>query len=225
MDRRAKAGYAARWTIEDTSGENAVTEAEWLNCIDAVDSWGPLRGHVSERKHRLFVCACCRLWHHNLSAAILKALEVAERFADELVGWEELAAAEEEAITALDRTGNRAGHFAIWSLHPHPGKGSGEVVGCIRKHEGREHTAILLELLGNPFRPVTIVPSIFAWNDGTIPKLAQGIYEERAFDRLPILADALEEAGCQDQDILGHCRSGGEHVRGCWVLDLLLGKS
>src|SRR5262245_2452314 len=100
-----------------------MTEAEWLACTDAADSWVPLRGHVSERKHRLFVCACCRLWHHNLSATILKALEAAERAADEIIGWEELAAAEEEAIAALSKTNNRAAHFAMWSLHPHPGKG------------------------------------------------------------------------------------------------------
>ncbi len=57
-----------------------------------------------------------------------------------------------------------------------------------------------------------------------IQKIAQGIYEERAFDRMPILGDALEEAGCDDSEILIHCRSDSEHVRGCWVVDLLLGK-
>jgi hypothetical protein len=71
---------------------------------------------------------------------------------------------------------------------------------------------------------VTITPAWAAWNDGTIPKLAQAIYEERAFDRLPILADALEEAGCDNADILAHCRQPGPHVRGCWVVDLLVGK-
>jgi hypothetical protein len=60
---------------------------------------------------------------------------------------------------------------------------------------------------------------------GTVPKLAAAIYEERAFDRLPVLADALEDARCADAAILGHCRSGGEHVRGCWVVDLVLGKA
>ncbi len=64
-----------------------------------------------------------------------------------------------------------------------------------------------------------------AWNDGAIPKMAQAIYDDRAFDRLPILADALEDAGCDNQEILDHCRSNGEHVRGCWVVDLILGKS
>ena len=80
------------------------------------------------------------------------------------------------------------------------------------------------DIFGNPFRPVTVNPGWLAWNDGTVPRIAQAIYDERAFDRMTILADALEDAGCTDQDILGHCRSGGEHVRGCWVVDLLLGK-
>lgn len=66
--------------------------------------------------------------------------------------------------------------------------------------------------------------SWLASNNGTVVKLAQAIYDERAFDRLPILADALEDAGCTNQDILAHCRGGGEHSRGCWVVDLLLGK-
>ena len=66
---------------------------------------------------------------------------------------------------------------------------------------------------------------LVAWNDGTVRKIAQAIYDERAFDRLPILADALEDAGCDNADILNHCRNGGEHVRGCWVVDLLLGKT
>ena len=68
-------------------------------------------------------------------------------------------------------------------------------------------------------------PSWLAWNGGTVFNLAQGIYDQRAFDSLPILADALEEAGCQDADILGHCRQPGPHVLGCWAVNLLLGKS
>jgi hypothetical protein len=92
--------------------------------------------------------------------------------------------------------------------------------------------ALLREIFGNPFRPAKM--SDFAnalgfsewlvWNNGTIPRIAQAIYEDRAFDQMPILADALEEAGCSDEDILNHCRGEGPHVRGCWVLDLILGK-
>jgi hypothetical protein len=91
--------------------------------------------------------------------------------------------------------------------------------------EQGEQAHLLQDIFGKPSRRVTIPRALLAWNDDTIRKLAQAIYDERAFDRLPILADALEESGCQDPDILGHCRSGGEHVRGCWVIDLLLGKS
>ncbi len=93
---------------------------------------------------------------------------------------------------------------------------------------GPEHCAILCDLLrciiGNPFRRVSLNHAWLQWNDGTVRKMAQAIYDDRAFDRLPILADALEEAGCNEPAILEHCRQPGEHVRGCWVVDLLLGK-
>ena len=71
---------------------------------------------------------------------------------------------------------------------------------------------------------MAIDPSWLAWNNGIVVKMAQAVYEERAFDRLPVLADALEEAGCADADLLSHLRGPGPHVRGCWAVDLLLGK-
>lgn len=83
---------------------------------------------------------------------------------------------------------------------------------------------ILRDCLGNPFRPVSLHTAWLAWNDGIVPKLAQAIYEERAFEQMPILADALEEAGCTNADMLNHCRNHVEHVRGCWVVDSILGK-
>ena len=80
-------------------------------------------------------------------------------------------------------------------------------------------------ILGNPFHPVSaIFPAVLAWHDRTAPRIAQSIYDDRAFDRLPILHDALLDAGCDDEAILSHCRSEGPHVRGCWVLDLILAK-
>ena len=81
---------------------------------------------------------------------------------------------------------------------------------------------IMRDIVGNPFRPVSFDPS---WGTSSVLALAQGIYVDRAFDRLPILADALEDAGCDHPDLLGHLRSGGPHVRGCWAVDLILGKS
>lgn len=71
---------------------------------------------------------------------------------------------------------------------------------------------------------VLLNPSILTWHDRTVPRLAQSIYDDRAFERMPILADAMEEAGCDDKAILRHCRQPGPHARGCWVLDLLLGE-
>jgi len=79
----------------------------------------------------------------------------------------------------------------------------------------------LRDMFGNPFCPASIDPS---WLSSTVTSLASAIYQERASDRLPILADALEDAGCTQPDILSHLRSGGEHTRGCWPLDLVLGK-
>ena len=80
-------------------------------------------------------------------------------------------------------------------------------------------------LFGNPFRSVKTDLTWLAWNGGAIPKIAETMYDDRAFDRIPLLADALEDAGCTDADILAHCRDPGPHVRGCWVIDLLLGKT
>jgi hypothetical protein len=94
-----------------------------------------------------------------------------------------------------------------------------------RHRERCNQSDLLRDIFGNPFRPApTIAPLWLEWNDRTVLRLAQTVYEERAFERMPILADALEEAGCDNADILNHCRGPNVHVRGCWVVDLLLGK-
>jgi hypothetical protein len=80
------------------------------------------------------------------------------------------------------------------------------------------------DVFGNPFRSASFDSGWLTWNEGSVPKLAKTIYDDRRFDLMPILADALEEAGCDDATILDHCRGPGPHVRGCWVVDLLLGK-
>ena len=80
---------------------------------------------------------------------------------------------------------------------------------------------LLREFVGNPFRPPHFMT---AWRTADTLGLARGIYEDRAFDRMPLLADALMDAGCDDEQIISHCRNGGPHVRGCWVVDLVLGK-
>ena len=92
--------------------------------------------------------------------------------------------------------------------------------------EERGQADLLRDVLGPlPFRPVAIDPAALCWYGGSVVRLARRVYEERKFEWLPVLADALEEAGCQDKDILRHCREqGGIHVRGCWCVDLVLGK-
>jgi hypothetical protein len=89
----------------------------------------------------------------------------------------------------------------------------------------RRQAELLRDVFGNPFRPVAVDRAWLRWGRGTVPKMAQAIYDERAFERLPVLADALLDAGCTDAELLGHLRSAGPHVRGCWALDLVLGKS
>jgi hypothetical protein len=96
------------------------------------------------------------------------------------------------------------------------------------RHLFREWAAqahLVRDLFANPFRPaVTLDPAWLTWNGGTVPWLARAIYADRAFDQFPLLADAVEDAGCGDTETLGHLREPGRHVRGCWAVDLLLGK-
>jgi hypothetical protein len=92
--------------------------------------------------------------------------------------------------------------------------------------------ALIRDLFGNPFRPPSLLPpAVLAWSDGTVPRIAEGIYDEQRMPegtldtaRLAVLADALLDAGCDDEELIQHCRSEGPHVRGGWALDLILGK-
>jgi hypothetical protein len=101
-----------------------------------------------------------------------------------------------------------------------------EAVGLVGKRETKlakkAQVGLVLDLFGNPFRPITLDPT---WRTPAVVQLARSLYEERRFEDMPVLADALEEAGCQDAAVLGHCRSPGPHVRECWAVDLMLGRS
>jgi hypothetical protein len=93
--------------------------------------------------------------------------------------------------------------------------------GRILIRQERSFAGLVREILGDRYRPTDFAAS---WRTSDTAGLAGAIYDDRAFDRLPILADALLDAGCDDEVILTHCRSSGLHVRGCWVVDLVLGK-
>ncbi len=94
-------------------------------------------------------------------------------------------------------------------------------IGGTRHAECLAQAELVRCIVGNPFRPAAFSA---AWRTSAVVDLAGGIYADRAFDRLPILADALMDAGCDDADVLAHCRGDGPHARGCWVVDLALGK-
>jgi hypothetical protein len=192
-----------------------MNEEQWRTCTDSDQMLEYLlqNGKASERKRQLFtVTSYRRLWH-LFTDERRRAVEVSERHADGLASRQDVDAAWDAAEAAI---GGGQAHI-YFALSP-----PGDV-------EAKCH--LLRCIFGNPFRPLTIAPAILAWNNATVVRLAQAAYDERLLPegtldngRLAILADALEEAGCTDADILGHCRSGGEHVRGCWVIDLLLGK-
>jgi hypothetical protein len=103
-----------------------------------------------------------------------------------------------------------------------PGAASGDAsFTASSATEELAQAGVLRDIFGNPFRAVAFDPR---WRTSTAVGLARQMYESRVFGPMPILADALLEAGCEDADVLGHCRGDGPHVRGCWVIDLLLGK-
>jgi hypothetical protein len=180
------------------------------------------------RKSRLFACQCCRfLWPALTHPDSRTAVEVAENFAERTASKAELQSAFKKANTAAWATGNT--HDPAWAANNAASDtplaiGSDQLLVSGKSDQSNTQliAAWLWDIFGNPFRPVSIDPS---WQTATVTSLAQAIYDERAFDRMPALADALEDAGCTNHDILAHCRQLGEHARGCWVVDLLLGKS
>jgi hypothetical protein len=221
-----------------------VTERQWLKCTGPKKMLSFLQGKVGERKRRLFACACCRrVWNSLVLKSVRGGVEAAELYADGSVTDEELNAAYWAALRAFQRAlkrrvGDPASHttlhlmaLAVDAAYGHPGHPfqAGEVGEVVKDDSLKAVSLALLRcVVGNPFRPVTLPP---ASQTATIVALAQAAYDERDLPsghldpaRLAVLADALEEAGCDQANLLAHLRGPGPHVRGCWALDLLLGK-
>jgi hypothetical protein len=218
-----------------------MDEKTWLTCTDPSPMLAFLRGRASDRKLRLFVVACClRLWDLLDDRRSRNAVEVAERTADGLAAEEECRSAEGAARAVWEAQEPRdpeqwpsTAEVAVGSAWAVLARGPWEAALGWLLHSATGsrgapfkdpvyQCAVLRNLFGSlSFRLAALDP---AWRTPTVRKLAEAIYEERAFDRLPILADALEEAGCNDAGVLGHCRGPGPHARGCWVTDLVLGK-
>jgi hypothetical protein len=200
-----------------------MTEAEWLVCTDLKAMLTLLKGQASDRKLRLFACAWGRRNYHD--ARSRWTLEVEEQYADGLARMEALVAAYEAAgedpVDAAD-TAHFDPYLYAYYLADVCAAADACPAGTATGGGGVSPCTLLRDLIGNPFRPVTFAPT---WRSRTVVNLTESIYRERAFNRLPILADALEAAGCTDTAVLAHCRQPGEHVRGCWVVDLVLAKS
>lgn len=113
-------------------------------------------------------------------------------------------------------------HYAAWAaLSAQNAVGADKPGNLAEVKEAAAQCDLVRDIFGNPFRPVTLDPR---WRTSDTVGLARAIYDDRMFERLPILADALMDAGCEDEQIISHCRGDGPHVRGCWVVDLVLGK-
>lgn len=214
-----------------------MTEDEWLGSADLRPMLKDLDGKATDRKLRLFGCGCCRrIWSTLSLGPVRRTVEAAERFSDGEITPAELDHAHRMAqghwVARLNRNDARMTEPRFKRQMHRLGLGTDVAHDApfqVKVFDLFEHDrflrAVSLPLLrcvfGNPFRPVAFDPR---WRTADTVGLARGIYEDRAFDRLPLLADALMDAGCADEQVIGHCRGDGPHVRGCWVVDLVLGK-
>jgi len=179
-----------------------------------------LRHRVPQRKALLCAAACIRQVGHSGRGKREPALaEAVEGYARGRAAFERL----QEALAAFRRGNKKAKSspcpgFIEWALD-FPMYALEEVGDW---QERPEQCDVIRDVVGNPFQPCAVDPRWVAWNNGTVRGLARTIDADQDFSVLPVLADALEEAGCAERAMLDHCRSGGEHFRGCWVVELLL---
>jgi len=223
-----------------------MTEKEWLAATDPTPMVAFISRTASDRKLQLFSVSLVWAHHERFPEALLALTRAAELRADGRLQPDHQCNAERGKKEWMDQMKAEYGEFRAW---PESAKYAsvateltymlpqiwlrwtaeewrlpGDVGIAYRAGSKITHSSqplLLREAFGNPFRPVSADTT---WLTSTVVHLAQGIYEEKAFDRMPILADALQDAGCDNQDILIHCRSEGPHVRGCWVVDLLTGR-
>jgi hypothetical protein len=204
-------------------------EEEWLQTTNPRSMAGFVRGKGSDRRRRWLACACAEacLRDFNDNDALMAALRVAQRTAD---GPSE----NPDRLEVLERF--RASEYFDWRDEYLP------ILACGTREDVERAPVVMFEqyafniyinpraivpslfrcVFGNPFRPVAFDPR---WRTSDVVGLARAIYDDKAFDRMPILADALMDAGCEEEQIIAHCRGDGPHVRGCWVVDLILEKN
>lgn len=227
-----------------------MTEEEWLKATDPALMLEFLKGKASNRKLRLFAVACRRRISRSLTGIkLLSAIDTAELFADDVwagadlrdaeeitdeIAWQHETALREAAILAV-RTNTpvdgddptivasaaaaRAVGHTVANLVRASEAATEAAYSSLETIERTVQASLVRDVFGDPFRPVTLKSD---WHTSTVLALANGVYSEKAFDRMPILADALQDAGCDNEDVINHCRDPqGVHARGCWVVDLL----
>jgi hypothetical protein len=177
-----------------------------------------LRGKASDRKLRLF---CLAVWNLCPGAGWPGPEHKAQNYAE--------AAAFIDGELSREEI-RRRGSNVSWDIYRQSPAKTARIRAVSPAPEytpkglfAADKAAMLRCLFGNPFRPATIDSAWLSADSSSVPRLARAIYYDRAFEHLAVLADALEEAGCTDAELLGHLRQPGPHVRGCWALDLLLG--
>jgi hypothetical protein len=249
-----------------------MTGAEWKACTNPKPMLQALQGKVSDRKLRLFACACCRhVWPLLSHDASRRSVEVLRLYADGLADRDQLTAAAQAAhdLVRKWKDGDRsaasaaanalgcdaarpydeddrdpeddelyprnvlknavdAAFAAAWAAgHAVSTEADDAWMAGVRAEEAWQ-CLLVRDLFGNPFRRRRPRRSPDpALQDNTARRLALALYQghdEIPGAQLAVLADALEDAGCTDADLLGHLRGSGPHYGGCWALDLLLGK-
>ena len=214
-----------------------MTETEWLACDDYAPLLGFLRPAADTRRLRLLACGCCRqVWAALGDARLRKAVRKLEAFADGPSDPRLLRDAYNTANAVYHETyAGRGGPSAaactvLCATYPDPfGSLFGNLDAALHEARGMTPGAIkrleadlVRDIFGNPFRPVAFSPD---WRTDTAVAIARQMYDSRDFSAMPILADAMQDAGCDGAAVLDHCRDPNEvHVRGCWVVDLVLGK-
>ncbi len=207
-----------------------MNEHEWMTSTNpqamlafsnGATPWKPGKSPFSDRKLRLFAVACCRAsWHHFGNSA-RRAVEIAEAHADGQASLAQVQAACEIILPGSGIHQSAIAHNEVRMLC-----WQADIAAMCIAEPGHaippeQKAALLREIVGNPWKPVTLAPS---WLTPPVLALARSAYDSRDFSALGILADALEESGCTSADLLMHLRGIGPHVRGCHVVDLLLGK-
>jgi hypothetical protein len=207
-----------------------MTESEWLACRNDEVMLKWLGKRFTRRKRRLLGCATARQVEHLIHNPVShEIVELCERYADREV-------AKQVVEQAFQRLVWEPASYTEWNIRdlamgiPTPSSSGDSNLNHFPEGRSVKQTQLdwadaMRDLFGPlPFRKVPIAPVWLLANDGAVTTLARTIYDERRWSDMPILADALEEAGCANADLLNHCRAKQRHYRGCWVVDLILGK-